>query len=470
MFFYLPNFLLALLLSFWLGAIDNVFSSTLLVILLFLYITWFRFSYIFLGFLLALDLIQRLYIGYAGKEIVASDVYLFFSHLEDVTESGALVWASLQKSLPGLVAVMVAMGMLVPFRRVQYVTQKKRWTFFILAAVFIGYFTQGGRLLVEGGKAGFRGFVPHAKGIKKAVPTVPCRKSESERDVIVIFGESMRYDPSYFKGLGTEVHPLFSGAVNTDTSLPLFFNGERRVIDLVRNSRRNLFYLAKQNGFETAFVSVQSARNLKYIRPYLYPEMIDYLKTYERSEIREKYDLLLADELHPLGDKEKSFIVMQMIGEHSPYTFYPETYASRSIQKDVAGRVREDYENSVGFSLHVIERIVAEIKTRSARPFTIVFTSDHGQLLDSPFGHNQFKKDVYTVPFFIVESENSRIEKIVTHHDLYRLVRERLGWKCEESGTQNGILIGGTMLSGEDGYLEIIPGEKSEPTGKHRWY
>ena len=65
---FIPNLLLAFLLSSWLTHFDTGIVSVSLFVLFFLVITWFSHAYFFILLILFCDLVQRLYLGYAGKE------------------------------------------------------------------------------------------------------------------------------------------------------------------------------------------------------------------------------------------------------------------------------------------------------------------------------------------------------------------------------------------------------------------
>lgn len=458
---FIPNLLLAVLLSFWLSGGEGINISLILALLLFLVISWFRRSYLLIIPILLFDLIQRLYLGYAGKEIGTGELYLFFTHIADVVESGEMVWESLKRSLPAFIPVGMAV---VFFYRFRATGQSRPWVKWSTAGLLLAVLcldTPGGRLMGTGGSAMVNLLYGERTDRSKSVYADPCRKTTAEGDVFVVIGESMRYDPRYFKDFQIPVKPMISGGINTDTSLPLLINGETRVVDLTEKSPRNLFYLAKANGFETAFISAQSAGNLKYIRPFLYPGQIGYLRTYEREELAEKFDRVLLDELRKQVRETKRFIVLQMVGEHSPYRFYPGQFAPYSVRETLGERVREDYENSVRFSLAVLREIVHTLRDRSPRPYTLFFTSDHGELIRYPFGHNQFEREVFTVPFFM-QGTQSEPSVLISHHDLYQTIRKTLGWECEEKQGNSMIRVGGTMLNGEDGYMEIEMTDEGE--------
>ncbi len=458
---FLPNILLSALVTLWLADL-NAFSITILFFIVSLFfVSFFRHVGLLLGMMIFFDFIQEVYRGYAGKEIEATDIYLFFTHIGDVAESGMLVEEIIWRYLPGVLLVLIASAILLRLRSVVKAEGRVRFIVVLLWIPLMGWAADAGRLVAAAADASYI-LAAGERGPSARQETIRCQKKPSDRDVVVILGESLRYDPAYFKGMDVTVRPVFSGATNTDTSLPLFFNGVRQLPDLRKKSPYNLFYLAKENGFATAFISAQSAGNLKYIRPYLYPEAIDYLKTYEREMLGELFDGVLLDELRRWDRKKKSLIVLQMVGEHSPYRFYPDSFAPYSSEQSAEKRVAEDYGNSVAFTRSILEKILDELK-KSSRDYTVFFTSDHGELLGREFGHNQFREEIYRVPSFVSGSGMAAKEVVTSHHDLYRLVRRGLGWQCEaESG--GGTYINGTMLSGEDGYLEVTQGKDGSST------
>jgi hypothetical protein len=91
-------------------------------------------------------------------------------------------------------------------------------------------------------------------------------------------------------------------------------------------------------------------------------------------------------------------------------------------------------------------------------------------MLGEHFGHNRFEEAVYRVPFFAVGVEPERLETIHTHEDIYRLIRESLGWECAEREKNGTIHINGSMQNGEDGYFELVPNEAGGYDGTRKWY
>lgn len=153
-----------------------------------------------------------------------------------------------------------------------------------------------------------------------------------------------------------------------------------------------------------------------------------------------------------------------MVGEHSPYTFYP-----HATEADTAAKA-EDYYHAFEYSIDILQKIIKKISVEKKRPFMIVFTSDHGELLGKHFGHNQFKREVYRVPFFVRGDLEGMQKNVRSHHDVYRLIRKGLGWTCHDRDTKKSIVINGTMLSGEDGYLQIVAKKNGTFEGTHEWF
>lgn len=69
-----------------------------------------------------------------------------------------------------------------------------------------------------------------------------------------------------------------SAGVETDISLPMIFNMVQQpdATMQIASTNRNLFKMAKANGFETHFISTQGYYALKIIKGYLFPSYIDH--------------------------------------------------------------------------------------------------------------------------------------------------------------------------------------------------
>lgn len=269
---------------------------------------------------------------------------------------------------------------------------------------------------------------------------------KKDLNIILIIGESMRakeFTNSSYKIFENYTYKtIYSGATNTDVSIPLLLNGAPRPskIDL----KANLFTLAKKNGFDTSFITAQSDQYLKYIQPYLQKDDIDTIK------ILNSLDEKLFKILKTIDLNRSNFITLQMQGEHSPYIYYPNAKENDSI------KIR--YQNSMKYSSEILTKIINYIKQNSQKPYIVLFTSDHGEQIgiNGKYGHNRFEEEIYKVPLIFNSNFIKMPSSILSHNDIYQLLLYHLGYS-DALKFHRPINIYGTMITEEDGFIQIKP-------------
>ncbi|WP_200762477.1 phosphoethanolamine transferase [Nitrosophilus alvini] len=301
---------------------------------------------------------------------------------------------------------------------------------------------------------------------------------EGEANIILVIGESLRYSKMRLFGYEKDTtpgldrlknkenfiyKPCISYATSTDVSVPLLLNPIENPKQLrnIRLFSRNLFRLAKKNGYRTYFISSQSQRVIKYMKKFIGMRFIDVFKTCEDMSDGCKFGMMdgkLLEEFKSMDLNKKSFVVLQMSGQHSPYRYYPEEFGRFS--EDVLGR----YDNSVLYTDYVISEIIKYIENFAKRPTVFIFTSDHGEMLGekSRWGHNCFEKEVYSVPFvfYTKNLEDKALKEIenahfMTHYNISELILYYLGYSSSFSPKLTDIYVNGTMITGEDGYIKL---------------
>jgi glucan phosphoethanolaminetransferase (alkaline phosphatase superfamily) len=252
------------------------------------------------------------------------------------------------------------------------------------------------------------------------------------------------YVKSKLKSLGYFYKKIYAGGTNTDVSVPLLLNAKTDPRKLTLENQTNLFRLAKKNGFHTTFFSLQSEKALEYIKPFLQTTYIDNYKSFDKKSRKPKYDFLLLDLLKDIDFSQNNFIVLQQIGEHSPYKYFDGKKSSD---------LRTNYKRSVDYSFELFKKIDKFLKD-TKKPFILVFTSDHGEFTgeDERWGHNAFEKTIYEVPFF----SNIELSQIRSHEDLSQYLIYALGYKKEFLLNSKKAIINGTMQSREDGFIEVV--------------
>ncbi len=268
----------------------------------------------------------------------------------------------------------------------------------------------------------------------------------SNINIVFIIGESLRAKEHMEIKLDIfekyNYKTIYSAATNTDVVIPLLLNGTNDLQEL--NLTNNLFKLAKNNNYATSFISTQSKRSLQYITPYLSKEHID---SFNIIGSRDDKDLL--NKLHM--DKDKPMLtLMQMQGSHSPYRYYPNYNQDKNATMNYYGS--SYYSDQI---LSSLIKGVQEIK----KPTVFIFTSDHGEFigLKGRYGHNSFEKEIYQVPFVVFSNFDLDIDlnKIDSHIDIYNLILWIMGYKKDQDKAYKPIIINGTMITGEDGFIKI---------------
>ncbi|GEM_PF-515962 len=452
---FLPPLLFALYMigfAYGLGVVLSWWEAGLLgLTLLGLYCVSGRYVRRVFGAMVSMVAVWGLFFRYFHRELYPADLYLFWTHISETFESLGALHALF---LPTLLGILV--GILLWWKIPKVVRcRNKGWWGITAVSLPLALWSLPPLSPLKA--------LVHLPFIRTTTlsntsalqrPLYP--KRATDYHLFILIGESMRYD-SYIeaklKGLGKAVFSkkIYAGATNTDVSVPLFINGAYTTKRLSKKSSKNLFVLAKKNGYQTAFISIQTDKALHYIRPYLQPEAIDYYRTFSKAQRHPQYDILLLQQLQQRDFSTKQFIVMQQIGEHAPYRYYKN--APRS------GSITAHYYRAVDESFRLYRLLIGSLRQKGD-PFIFIYLSDHGECIgeEGRYGHNAFVPKVYEVPFFI--TANIPLPKgyksIRSHYELSAYVRYLLGYGDAISIDKRPVRVNGTMLSGEDGFLEIL--------------
>jgi hypothetical protein len=429
------------------------YKNTTLVILFIAILSISKFRFIIASILGLFDFISNLFYSFFAREVLSYDIYLFFTHFDETIES--LVEITDIAYIP-LAKLIVLYTFIYYISKREFVSVRFSTVVFVVLLFIYSSISYSFSLSKEMVK--FIIELPtkmYQKSIEESKKVYPIKGSS--KSIVVIFGESLRYD-TFIKG---ELHNRYkdnkeysyakaiSLATNTDVVLPLFINSSYNLKLL--SSNRNIFKLAKRAGYSTYFYSTQYDKALKYIKPYIDMSSIDSFDNGKKYE----YDSFLLDKIKSVDFDKKSLVVLQMYGTHSPYKRYPQEY-QKYIAKDdtLNSRVYADYHNAFLYSEYIIDSLVKYIKRVSPQDTTIIFVSDHGQLIghNAEFGHNQFKKEIYEVPSFVIDS-NISIKNRVYQLELVNIILDTMGY--QKIKIPYPYRVNGTMITGEDGYIEI---------------
>ena len=293
--------------------------------------------------------------------------------------------------------------------------------------------------------------------------------SDVNRTVILVIGESLRYDTFslYDNKLTPKLQSLkdsnnffhkkvYAGGTMTKVSVSTLINRLKYPSGLAQiSSEENcLFRLAKENHFNTYFLSAQSTSQLQIIRDMMCPKYIDKLIDRDAmgEHIRPKgYDKDLKTLLKKLNILNlKSFIVLQQRGSHVPYAHqYPKEFERYT-----------PYENTALYTDSSLYELMTFVKQQSKSEFFIFYVSDHGELLgeNGKQGHGHLEKQVYEVPLIMyTNSHNDAIKQkfynLQSHYDLSNYLLSLLGYKADiNQGEDREIYILNADLDGFSGY------------------
>ena len=490
---------------------------------------FFAFLYTFLIF----SFFQWLTMSYYGTFLSPMMIYLFFRELGEITETFLGIWPILFK--PALV-FLVSLGLLFCAGRVlarkgieetvgaELLPKTRRLLRIIILLMlafpairtYITHNTYGKQARVQdlsfvnfhATLSYFLGRVLPTKMTAQAqtsdnyvVEQPKIVESQPQRQVVLIIGESLSTSRMGLYNSTKQTTPQLnslrdsgqvvtrmgvSGGVSTDVSVPMLIHSTFGLdASKVISSQKNcLFRLARQNGFATDFISIQTPENLQHITNFLCPSYIDHYQAGEppSQEGGESVDLdeKLLTSLQQIDWKKPHFIVLQQRGSHSPYeNRYPSEGALLPISSKDSNDVKQSkhYENSVFYTDQVISKAVALIEESSPLPAEIIFTSDHGEALgeNGQWGHGLLDPYVAEVPILYfsrnltLKKQFDQAPKWIDHYYVSNFVQFLLGYQSKSSSTSPStnasslessspsFTVLGLDLDGLDGYMQVAP-------------
>jgi glucan phosphoethanolaminetransferase (alkaline phosphatase superfamily) len=335
-----------------------------------------------------------------------------------------------------------------------------------------------------------------AKSFRQSPP--PIITPTPDVNVIVVMGESLGWRSMSMYGYERGTTPLLeklvrkktliarkavSGGVSTDVSLPLFLNvtNSQGAAATITSQSRCLFKLAKDNGFETHFYTIQNVKSMRHILNYICPDSIDHTQIGVDPMNLSEDDLYLDEELIPLFEKidfsRPQFVVMQQRGSHAPYEHrFPKRFEKfQPAENDSFETVLiKNYDNSVYYTDYVLADLIRRLRTISNRKTYFIFTSDHSEAMgeEQTWGHNILSPYVTEVPFLFYSNDERAMKEIrswpktVTHFDLSNLILRLIGYQAEQPPSHHGgrkYTVLGPDLGGLGGSMEALIPEAPGP-------
>jgi glucan phosphoethanolaminetransferase (alkaline phosphatase superfamily) len=430
----------------------------------------------FLSALFILGAFQLGHVSYFGTQVLPTELWLIFTQPGEI--NGVL--------LEELQHVLIPLGFLIVTSALAYLLYKKRplnygskWVgiIFIIYAVYNPvrtYVTHNtwGRQPSTRELAGMNVYLSVSYFLGRILPfklnkeTGPESRNTSVhlaftkgkpsewQNIVFILGESL--SPHHMSLFGYERpttpfldtlkdNPNFlyleglSGGVSTDISVAFFMNvgfGEAGAMKAAKG-QHCLFKLAKDEGFETHFLSVQSAEQLRYIAPYLCAKSLDDYQALEDVSPETK-DLMAADDrvLFPHFEKilassgKKKFIMLHQRGSHGPW-------AARSKPEDRKfphdSKINH-YDNSVVEFDLFMQKLYGVLEKTPGKTL-VIYVSDHGEALgqNNRWGHGQLIRPAWEIPVLMMSfhaklpESAKKLPKNTPHYNIALFLAEQMG-------------------------------------------
>ncbi|NPA87247.1 MAG: sulfatase-like hydrolase/transferase [Epsilonproteobacteria bacterium] len=291
--------------------------------------------------------------------------------------------------------------------------------------------------------------------------------------VIMIMGESLNFKRMHLYGWDVNDTPNFdklaktdknfefakaiSGGINTPVSVVTFFNVKREPqnIGLLLSQKTNLLKLAKQNGYKTYWLSMQEeGTSISSLLNYA-----DIKKT--RKDFKEKYDDALIKELKKIPFNNKTFIVLHLRADHSPYEEYtPKSFYKWPFNYENYHKYKiYSYYDSVLYVDYIISSIINYMKAHH-KNFIIYFTSDHAEMLGFPdehgkYGHSQLVFGDTYVPFiYYSDAFHKKLsKKYYNHYLISKMLAKDLGYEITNPNDNGTYFVNGVKIDGSAGFL-----------------
>ena len=218
------------------------------------------------------------------------------------------------------------------------------------------------------------------------------------------FLDAKKNDPRFFHTIA------LSSGVSTDISVAFFMNlgyGPTGVMK-AQKGQHCLFKLAKEQGYKTHFLSIQSTEQLRYITPFLCSSSMDDSRSMEQLSPDEPdhqaaSDRTLLPHLNKIFEESgPHFIMLHQRGSHAPWNLRSSQEsrifkASAKLERRVA-----DYDHSViefDSFYKELDKIIGAVKGK----ILLLYISDHGESLgeNGKWGHGQLIPRAFEVPLMI---------------------------------------------------------------------
>ena len=256
-------------------------------------------------------------------------------------------------------------------------------------------------------------------------------KADSDADsltVVLVIGESLRYDHLGFNGYSRNTTPLLAKDSNlvsypnvytepcfTHTSVPHMLTRADSLNPERAYTEQSFITLFKQAGYRTSWLANQES-----VVTYVYfMNECDTLAYANSGKSLYIFDKWLDTDLLPMYKQElnrkedKKFILLHTIGSHwwynshftDSFEVFKPTIKSRVISSCSREEMINSYDNTVLFTDYFLDKVIRELKDKKA---ILLFLSDHGESLgeDGYYTHGVDRPILHRPACFIWYSDS----------------------------------------------------------------
>lgn len=474
--------------------------------------------------ILFIGMIELIYFGYFGTPVSPMDISLFFINMNETLQAFSQM---IEIIYFPLLVILLASGVFYISHRILIERMRYRYTWLILILIIglpvypiikVQLFHHGIRqdpnrsigdfpdmansLWISAQKTLIYYFVytlPHQlifhHHINEIIASTPSvRKNAPKLNIILVMGESLtskhvsaynypRNTTPFLNSLKYRNNVILkngiSAGVCTDVSLSMFFNSvfQPDAAPQIASTHRNLFKMAKENGFETYFISAQGTFFLNMIKSYLLLKFIDHFADASFFGASPKANVLdenLLSYFKKQNFHKPVFMVLHQRGSHFPYIDrFPQKYAVFTSKENTNQTQQiNNYDNSVRYTDVLLAKLTKAIRHKTHRPSILIITADHGESLgeNGIYGHNNLREmEQFQVPIIFIALNGAKLDflkqkdrqdinsQYMSHYELSKVIAYLLGYQINQFSTQKtlGYVVTGNSLMGLAGYDKI---------------
>ncbi len=301
------------------------------------------------------------------------------------------------------------------------------------------------------------------------------KRDKKIKNVILIIGESLSYkymelfnksynNNPYLRKLKTDNRFSYSRAISSGVNTPvsifslLKIKREPDNEEIIYRDKTNILKLARDNGYKTYWLSTQEEGS-SISSVIKFANVIKMRKDF----IEPVFDDVLLDEVDKIDFSKKSFVILHLRANHSPYEKYtPKRFISGDYSKEEYQKYKMDtYQDSIRYIDYILYNIFKKIEQKSSE-FVIYFVSDHGERLGTKsdnfkYGHSELDMECAKVPLLIYSNQDiDRPKQMTTHYNISKMVANSIGYRVINPNEDNRhFYLNGVSNDGNRGFIKF---------------